>query len=200
MGSICRDAQTIEGGVVVSGERLYRIEAEARGIAWKARVLTGIQRFRFFKGELLAPTERPYVVLSISQDAGVLPDLIETDMGVLLIHARIAPILMNLCPYDIQLVRVELHTTTGKTDEYSALNVLRRFEIEQIEDSGEYRPLSTDRLYFLSNQTVRMNLFGHMIAQDMNSQRLYVTERLKYALQTRMVTGLAFKKTKEQTA
>jgi len=184
----------------VSRERLYRIEAEARGSAWRARVLTGIQRFRFFKGELLAPTERPYVVLSISQDKQALPDLIETDMGVLLIHERIGPIFMNLCPYDIQLVRVELHTSTGKTDQYCALNVLRRFEIEHLEDSGEYRPLDSDRLYFLSHQTVRLNLFGHMIAQDQNSQRLYVTERLKYALQAKMVTGLAFKKTKEQTA
>ena len=184
----------------MSGERLYRIEAEARGNAWRARVLTGIQRFRFFKGELLAPTERPYVVLSISQDKGTLPDLIESDMGVLLIHERIAPVFMNLCPYDVQLVRVELHTTTGRSDEYCALNVLRRFEIEHLEDSGEYRPLSHERLYFLSRQTVRMNLFGHMIAQDVNSQRLYVTERLKYALQAKMVTGLAFKKTKEKTA
>ena len=78
--------------------------------------------------------------------------------------------------------------------------MLRRFEIEHLEDSGEYRPLSSERLYFLSHQTVRMNLFGHMIAQDVNSQRLYVTELLKYALQAKMVTGLAFKKTKEKTA
>ncbi len=62
------------------------MEAEARGSAWRARVLTGIQRFRFYKGELLAPTNRPYVVLSISQDEGALPDLIETDMGILLIQ------------------------------------------------------------------------------------------------------------------
>lgn len=184
----------------MSRERLYRIEAEARGSAWRARVLTGIQRFRFFSGELLAPMERPYVVLSISQDMQELPDLIETDMGVLLIHERIGPVFMNLCPYDIQLVRVELHTSTGKTDQYCALNVLRRFEIEHLENSGEYRPLDPNRLYFLSKQTVRLNLFGHMIAQDRNSQRLYVTERLKRALQAKMVTGLSFKKTKEQTA
>ncbi|MCT4786077.1 hypothetical protein ACFQO8_12790 [Exiguobacterium aestuarii] len=184
----------------MSGERLYRMEAEARGSAWRARVLTGIQRFRFYKGELLAPSNRPYVVLSISQDEGSLPDLIETDMGILLIHERVSPIFMNVCPYDVQLVRVELHTSTGKTDRYCALNVLRRFEIEYLEHSNEYRPLSTDRFYFLSNQTVRMNLFGHMIAQDVNSQRLYVTERLKYALQAKMVTGLAFKQVKEKTA
>lgn len=184
----------------MSRERLFRLEAEARGNAWRARVLTGIQRFRFFKGELLAPADRPYVVLSISQDMEALPDLIETDMGVLLIHERISPVFMNLCPYDIQLVRVELHTSTGKTDEYCALNVLRRFEIEYLENSGEYRPIHPDRVYFLSNQTVRLNLFGHMIAQDSNSQRLYVTERMKNALQTKMVTGLVFKKTKEQSA
>ena len=176
------------------------MEAEARGSAWRARVLTGIQRFRFYKGELLAPTNRPYVVLSISQDEGALPDLIETDMGILLIHERVGPIFMNVCPYDVQLVRVELHTSTGKTDRYCALNVLRRFEIEYLEQSNEYRPLSADRLYFLSNPTVRMDLFGHMIAQDVNSQRLYATGRLKYALQAKMVTGLAFKQVKEKTA
>ncbi|WP_338082730.1 hypothetical protein [Exiguobacterium algae] len=184
----------------MSEERLYRLEAEARGSAWRARVLTGIQRFRFYKGELLAPKDRPYVVLSISQDESSLPDVLETDMGILLIHERVGPIFMKLCPYDIQLVRVELHTSTGKTDRYCALNVLRRFEIEHLEHSNEYRPINSERLYFLSNQTVQMNLYGHMIAQDLNSQRFYVTERMKVALQGRMVTGLSFKQVKEKTA
>lgn len=200
MAIVCGVIATAEGGMIVGEERLYRIEAEARGSAWRARVLTGIQRFRFFNGELLAPSTRPYVVLSISQEEQALPDVIETDMGVLLVHERISPILMSLCPYDVQLVHVELHTSSGKTDRYRAMNVLRRFEIEQLESSDEYRALGPERLYFLSRQTVRMNLYGHLIAQDHNSQRLYVTHRLKYALQTRMVTGLAFKHVKEKTA
>lgn len=176
---------------------LFRLEAEKRGNDWQARIITGAERF-YFAREVLNPSRIPQLVLDIPQDLELLPDVLTSDRGVLLVNDRVGKVLDRLCPFDVQLARVELRTRTGTTDRYKALNVLCRFALEVIENSLEFRVISGDRVYFLTKRTVRSDLRGHLLVQDEQSRRVYVAKALKSALQAEDVTGVVFKRMKER--